>query len=117
MCQESAQDGATQNADTFQVGFNKEALSVETENEAGYQGLQIQRNDYEQLRHSRQRGEESGSMDAEYVEVTQYSTSLPRPSASVISTTVSMATEDESGYTLSHNQYEGRVEVTDYNSV
>ena len=60
----------------------------------------MQRNDYERLRHPRQTGDASGSMDAEYVEVTDYSTSLPRPSVSVISTTVSMATEDESGYTL-----------------
>ena len=72
---------------------------METENEAEYQSI----DDYEQLRHSRQTGEESGSMDAEYVDV--------------ISTTSSMTTEDESGYTLPHNQYEGRVKATDYDSV
>ena len=121
MCQGSSPDGATQNTDfssnNFPLGFNNRALSVETENEPEYQSLQMQRNDYEQLRHSGQTGEESGSIHAEYVDVTEYPTTLPRPSVRVISTTASMTTEDESGYTLPHNQLEGYVDVTDYNSV
>ena len=94
----------------------------ETENDPGYQSLQIQRNDYERLRHSRQTGHGSGSthpqsQNDEYVRVVEQLTSIIRPSARVIRPTVSMATENESGYTLPHNQQEGYVEVTDYNSV
>ena len=89
---------------------------METENEPGYQSLQFQRNDYEHLQHSGQTGEESGSIQAEYVDVTEYPTSLQCLSVSVISTTVSMATEEDSGYTLPNNQHEGYVDVTDYSS-
>ena len=117
MCQGSSPDGATQTTDTFPVGFNNRALSVETDNEPRYQSLQIQRNDYEQLRHDGQTGDGSGSIQAEYVDITEYPTSLPCLSVSGISRTVSMVTEDESGYTVQHNQHEGYVDITDYSSV
>ena len=111
MCQGSSHNCTTQNTDTssnnFTVGFNNTALSEETENGPGYQSLQIQRNDYEQLRHYiGQRADESGSIHEGYIDVTEYP--LPRSTHTA---------EDESIYTLPQNPDEGYVGITDYNSV
>ena len=117
MCQGSSHDGATQTTDTS-IGFSNRALTVETENEPGYESLQIQRNDNEELRHPiAQIGDGSGSIRDGYVDITEYPITLPRPSVRVISRAVSMATEDESGCTLPHNQHEGYVGITDYSPV